>query len=312
MADWQSIRGVVRFAQPVSSETLGGLVRQGLHVAFAPYAAGEALCEQVFATTREVFRTMNHPIGLMLEGATDCLAESWRFACEHQADFFLFPAEHADVMPAEGADGPALCARIASTDEIEPLGRLPLRGVLLTRWAAELLPAIAAWRAQGVFVWVEADAPGWAGEAVDGIVCGPERLSIPQTLLHAPLLPASMLQQRIEPLLHQDIAALLVLTTDGENVRHIASLYPTMPLIAIARRPVYERLLLSLIAHWQVVPTAITSIPPATERLDFAAYIAGLYGFTQGRVLVCGQCWENITDQDPCVIDLAAYGTPAK
>ncbi len=311
MADWQSIRGVVRFAQPISTDEMSALVHRGLHVACASYGDGTTLCAEIFAVAREVFRAMNHPVGLMLEGATDCLAESWRFACEHHADFFLFPAECADVMPTE-VSTPALCARVTCAADADRLARLPLRGVLLTDWRQDLLPAVDAWRAQGVFVWLEADALGWTGQAVDGIVSAPERFDMSRAVVPTRLSSVSTVQREIAPLLNQELAALMVLTTDGDNVRRIASLYPNAPLIAIARRPVYERLLLSLIAHWQVVPTAITTIPPASERLDFAAYITGLYGFTSGRVLVCGQCWEELTDQAPCVIDLAAYAARSK
>ena len=81
--------------------------------------------------------------------------------------------------------------------------------------------------------------------------------------------------------------AIIAMTCETGPIDRLTSYYPTMPVIAVANRKLYERLLLSFCCNYGVLPTAITKIPEKPgEEAGFARFIAGLYGYQPGDTFV--------------------------
>lgn len=81
--------------------------------------------------------------------------------------------------------------------------------------------------------------------------------------------------------------AILAMTADGENIPPLASFLAGIPIIAVANRALYEKLLLSLSGCYGVLPTAITRIPDTDDQvLAFAREVARLYGYQEGETIV--------------------------
>ena len=81
--------------------------------------------------------------------------------------------------------------------------------------------------------------------------------------------------------------AIIAMTCEAGPIDRLTSYYPKMPVIAAANRKLYEGLLLSFCCNYGVLPTAITKIPEKPgEEIEFARFIAGLYGYQPGDTFV--------------------------
>ena len=102
-----------------------------------------------------------------------------------------------------------------------------------------------------------------------------------------------------------DAKAILVLTTDGTNLAPITSLNPPVPVIAIAKRPEREAMLLCQTMRWGTLPTAITRTPESMDVEAFARFVAELYGYQKGDSFVALGHWvEGQNRQQMCCFTL--------
>jgi len=81
--------------------------------------------------------------------------------------------------------------------------------------------------------------------------------------------------------------AIIAMTCKAGPIDRLTSYHPKVPVIAVANRTLYESLLLSFCCNYGVLPTAITKIPENPgEEIEFARFIAGLYGYQPGDTFV--------------------------
>ena len=92
--------------------------------------------------------------------------------------------------------------------------------------------------------------------------------------------------------------AILLFTTDGKNIPAVSSLYPPIPIIAIAKRPEKEQMLLCQTMRWAVLPTAITKTPESMDVEAFARFVAQLYGYRPGDSFVAAGHWVPGQNQE--------------
>lgn len=92
--------------------------------------------------------------------------------------------------------------------------------------------------------------------------------------------------------------AILVFTTDGSNLSAVSSLYPPIPVIAVAKRPEKEAMLLQQTMRWNTLPTAITRTPESMALEGFARFVAELYGYQKGDTFVAAGHWVEGQNQD--------------
>ncbi len=101
--------------------------------------------------------------------------------------------------------------------------------------------------------------------------------------------------------------AIVALTFDGENITKLSSYYLPIPIIAVANRKTSEKLLLSLIGHYGVLPTAITKIPAEKNKhIEFAEFVAGLYGYEAGEIVVITGHFNR--DENPDYVQIQKLG----
>jgi len=99
--------------------------------------------------------------------------------------------------------------------------------------------------------------------------------------------------------------AILILSTDGSNLSSVSSLYPPIPVIAIAKRPEREAMLLCQTMRWATLPTAITRTPESMDVEAFARFVAELYGYQKGDSFIALGHWvEGQNRQQMCCFTL--------
>jgi hypothetical protein len=92
--------------------------------------------------------------------------------------------------------------------------------------------------------------------------------------------------------------AIILFTIDGKNLAAVSSLYLPIPIIAVAKRPEGESMLLGQTIRWGILPTAISKTeqePLHTEK--FARFIATLYGYKPGDRMIAAGHWISGENQ---------------
>lgn len=59
--------------------------------------------------------------------------------------------------------------------------------------------------------------------------------------------------------------AIILFTANGENLAGVSCFYPPIPIIAVAKRPEGEAMLLRQTLRWGTLPTAISKVPPSPQ-----------------------------------------------
>lgn len=277
-------------------EQVDALYESGMRVALVEGAFSAAERRRLTALVKEIFARHNDPIGLMLRldrdddtgvlspfqyvllrGFTAAAAADWREAHGDFTGLVLLEG----ILGGDGVvtDDPDLAMEAArrgmlvlSTDEA-----LVADG-LLYDGAAPLPPR------QEAEIWDETAmllrCAGGAGDWQLGAMA---------------ILAARSAKAK----------AILVFTTDGANLSALSSLYPPLPLIAVAKRPEGEAMLLRQTMRFATLPTAITRVPESRALEPFARFIAELYGYQPGDSFVALGHWVEGENQNRlCVFTL--------
>jgi len=284
-------KNVVELAAGETLEQIDALYLAGMRVAMVDGSCTAQELERLCDLVKKTFYTHNDPIGLMLrltpemqvpaltiyqyillEGFTSADAAAWSGNHPDFTGLLLVKAEaHSDDWTF--ADG------ILTSDEgvaakARDLGLLVLTDNTAIRsdglvWYAGTAAREISQR-QEVLCWEEEYILSRLAKAA------PEKLYGPMAALNAMKCGAK---------------AILVLTTDGGNLSEISSLYPPIPIIAIAKRPERESMLLCQTVRWGTLPTAITRTPESMDVEAFARFVAELYGYEKGDSFVALGHW---------------------
>lgn len=287
-------------------EQVDALYLAGMRVALLDAGCADAELDRLCGLVKQTFYTHNDPIGLMLrlkpgmevaspaiyqyvllDGFTAEAAAVWRAAHTGFTGLVLAKAEENPEKWLDIVDG-ILTSDAAAADCAQTAGLLVLTdnadiqadGLL---WYAGTDPECIAAR-QEKLGWNEQKILQRIADAAAESVYGP------MAVLNA---------------MKCDAKAILVLTTDGSNLAGITSLNPPIPVIAIAKRPEREAMLLCQTMRWGTLPTAITRTPESMDVEAFARFVAELYGYQKGDSFVALGHWvEGQNKQQMCCFTL--------
>ena len=299
-------KNVAELTAGLTLEQIDVLYLAGMRVALLDAGFPDAELERLCGLVKQTFYTHNDPIGLMLrlkpgmevavlaiyqyvllDGFTPETAAAWRAAHPDFAGYVLAKVDENPENWRETIDG-ILTSDAEIADWAQTAGLLVLTddadiqadGLL---WYAGTNPELIANRPEKL---------GWKEQKiVQRIACAaPEQVYGPMAALNA---------------MKCDAKAILVLTTDGTNLAAITSLNPPIPVIAIAKRPEREAMLLCQTMRWGTLPTAITRTPESMDVEAFARFVAELYGYEKGDSFVALGHWvEGQNKQQMCCFTL--------
>lgn len=299
-------KNVAELSAEQTLEQIDALYLAGMRVALLNADFTDAELERLCALVKQTFYTHNDPIGLMLrlkpgmepaelaiyqyvllDGFTAESAAAWRAAHDAFSGLVLAKVEGDPENWLNIVDG-ILTADAAVSDWAQTAGLLVLTdnadiqvdGLL---WYAGTNPEMIANR-QEKLIWNEEKILMRIADATTETVYGP------MAVMNAMKCGAK---------------AILVLTTDGTNLAAITSLNPPIPVIAIAKRPEREAMLLCQTMRWGTLPTAITRTPESMDVEAFARFVAELYGYQKGDSFVALGHWvEGQNQQQMCCFTL--------
>lgn len=287
-------------------EQIDALYLAGMRVALLDAECSDTELERLCGLVKQTFYTHNDPIGLMLrlkpgmegavlsiyqyvllDGFTPESTAAWRADHGDFAGLVLAKAEEDPKNWLNIVDGiltsnaeTADCAQTAGLLVLTDNADIQVDGLL---WYAGTNPECIAAR-QEKLGWNEQKLLQRIADAA------PENLYGPMAVLNA---------------MKCDAKAILVLTTDGSNLAPITSLNPPIPVIAIAKRPEREAMLLCQTMRWGTLPTAITRTPESMDVEAFARFVAELYGYQKGDPFVALGHWaEGQNPQQMCCFTL--------
>lgn len=290
-------KNVVALASGQTLEQVDELYLAGMRVALLDGSCSANELARLCELVKKTFYTHNDPIGLMLrltpdmedaplslyqyvllEGFAPTAAQQWRGSHPDFTGLVLVQASGEDAFAF--ADGiftadPQIAEKardlglLVLTDDIS----IPSDGVLYH--AGTPAEEIAA--RQETLAWDEEYILSRMQQAA------PDKLYGSMAALNA---------------MKSDAKAILVLTTDGSNLSEISSLYPPIPIIAIAKRPEREAMLLCQTMRWSTLPTAITRTPESMDVESFARFVAQLYGYQKGDHFVAMGHWVEGQNQN--------------
>lgn len=299
-------KNVAELSAGQSLEQIDALYLAGMRVALLDGSFEDAELARLCGLVKQTFYTHNDPIGLMLrlkpgmesaelaiyqyvllEGFTAESAAAWRETHTSFTGVTLAKAE-ADIESWLNAvdgilTGDAQIAEVAQTAGLLVLtdnAEIQADGLL---WYAGTDPERIAGREEKL-CWNEQKILKRIADATAEHVYGP------MAVLNA---------------MKCEAKAILVLTTDGSNLAAITSLNPPIPVIAIAKRPEREAMLLCQTMRWGTLPTAITRTPESMDVEAFARFVAELYGYPKGDSFVALGHWvEGQNQQQMCCFTL--------
>lgn len=299
-------KNVAELAAGQTLAQIDALYLAGMRVALLDASYDDAELERLCGLVKQTFYTHNDPIGLMLrlkpgmepavlaiyqyillDGFTPETAAAWR--ADH-ADFTGLVLAKVEGTPANWlsiVDGiltsdaaAADCAQTAGLLVLTDNADIQVDGLL---WYEGTDPERIANRTEKL---------GWHEQKILQRIAdaAPEKVYGPMAALNA---------------MKCDAKAILVLTTDGSNLASITSLNPPIPVIAIAKRPEREAMLLCQTMRWGTLPTAITRTPESMDVEAFARFVAELYGYQKGDSFVALGHWvEGQNKQQMCSFTL--------
>lgn len=299
-------KNVVELASGWMLEQIDALYIAGMRVALLDAGFSDAELERLSGLVKQTFYTHNDPIGLMLrvkpgmepaqlaiyqyvllEDFTVLSAVQWREAHSDFKGLLFAKVETESESWLRIADG-IFCTDPALAEAAQAAGRMVLTdcadiqadGLL---WYAGTDPERIAKR-QEKLVWNEKKILKALSAATTETVYGP------MAVLNA---------------MKCDAKAILILTTDGSNLAPVTALNPPVPVIAIAKRPEKEAMLLCQTMRWGTLPTAITRTPQSMDVEAFARFVAELYGYQKGDAFVALGHWvEGQNQQQMCCFTL--------
>ena len=299
-------KNVAELAAGQTLEQIDALYLAGMRVALLDGSFEDAELARLCDLVKQTFYTHNDPIGLMLrlkpgmepkelaiyqyvllEGFTAESAAAWRenhasftgvtlAKVEANAENWLHVVDGILTGDAEIAELAQTAGLLVLTDNAE----IQVDGLL---WYAGTDPERIAGREEKLG-WNEQKILKRIADATAENVYGP------MAVLNA---------------MKCEAKAILVLTTDGSNLAAITSLNPPIPVIAIAKRPEREAMLLCQTMRWGTLPTAITRTPESMDVEAFARFVAELYGYPKGDSFVALGHWvEGQNQQQMCCFTL--------
>lgn len=287
-------------------EQVDALYLAGMRVALLDADFGDAELERLCNLVKQTFYTHNDPIGLMLrlkpgmdpaelaiyqyvllDGFTTESAAEWKkshpnftglvlASVEGNLEDWLNVADGIVTSDALVADGAQTAGLLVLTDNAE----IQVDGLL---WYAGTEPEMIANRREEL---------AWNEQRILERIAGAAAEDV-----YGPMAALSAMKCEAK--------AILVLTTDGTNLAPITSLNPPIPVIAIAKRPEKEAMLLCQTMRWGTLPTAITRTPESMDVEAFARFVAELYGYQKGDSFVALGHWvEGQNQQQMCCFTL--------
>lgn len=299
-------KNVVELAAGQTPEQIDALYLAGMRVALlnGEYPDGEL--ERLRGLVKQTFYTHNDPIGLMLRLKPGM--EPSELAAYQYVLLEGFTAEAAALWRA---DHTAFTGLLLAKAESGVENWLNLAEGIFTSD-----PAVAE-KAQTAGLLVLTDDPEIQ---VDGLLwyagTDPQRIADRKETL---LWDDGRILRRLEAATGENVygsmavlnarkcgaKAILVLTTDGTNLAPVTTLNPPIPVIAIAKRPEKEAMLLCQTMRWGTLPTAITRTPESMDVEAFARFVAELYGYRKGDSFVALGHWvEGQNRQQMCCFTL--------
>lgn len=289
-------KNVVQLAAGCTLEQVDALYLAGMRVALLDGNCSAEELERLCSLVKTTFYNHNDPIGLMLR-----LTPGTQAASPEGYQYVLldgFTAETARRWKiSSGFSGTVLSKEPASVENWAVDGILTSDPVLAAK-ARDL----------GLLVMVsdpaiKADALLWcAGTPVETIAQRQENPVWDAAYLNSQLIDADVrtLTGRMAALnaMKSGAKAILVFTTDGSNLSAVSSLYPPIPVIAVAKRPEKEAMLLQQTMRWNTLPTAITRTPGSMDLEGFARFVAELYGYQKGDTFVAVGHWVEGQNQE--------------
>lgn len=299
-------KNVAALSDKQTLEQIDALYMAGMRVALLDASFSDAELERLCGMVKKIFYTHNDPIGLMLrlrpgmepavldvyqyvllEDFTAAAAMQWRAAHSSFAGLLLAKAENGVEAWMDIADG-ILTSDPAVAEAAQTAGLL-----VLTDHAG-----------------IQADGLLWhAGTAPEEITNRQEKLQWNEQRILQRIADAAP-EHALGPMavldaMKTDAKAILVLTTDGTNLAPVTSLNPPVPVIAIAKRPEKEAMLLCQTMRWGTLPTAITRTPESMDMEAFARFVAQLYGYQAGdRFVALGHWVEGQNQRQMCCFTL--------
>lgn len=288
----QLLKHVVALEPDCGVLRVGLLAERGMRVALLEGALPAEQRAALRACVQEVFRQRNDPLNTMLRITPDTPV-SW------DGDQYLLlsvfsPSEGIALLRSRGTEAVCLVEEperlsdwngtIHGVLTAQPgLAREAREAGLLVMTTAENLPADARlWPSGTPPEALCAGVPQWDPDDLSAGLSALTQLDPPEaaSALAVPYARAC------------GAAAIILFTADGENLSPCSRFYPPIPIIAVAKRPEGEAMLLRQTLRWGTLPTAITSVPDRTDAVEeFARQIALLYGYQPGERIVASGHW---------------------
>lgn|GEM_PF-4591602 len=229
------------------------LIKASLSAALFDVSDGEYNIEQGVKAVLEAFKNLNSPVALILRTPSDTQTQAVALTERLNFNYIWFtdpPAKPPSIPDVK---------LIATAKNPADLEALPYSCFFLES-EVNLRPA-----GKQIFVKESKNIPA----CVDAMVFEEPR---PQ-----------LFNKTAHNIPEDSPKAIIALTCEAAFIDKVTSFYHKIPVIAVAKRPIYEKLLLSLCCNYGVLPTAITKVPEDSgSEIDFARFVAELYGYQKG------------------------------
>lgn len=296
---------VINLQKEDTAESIDAFVEQGMRVgvidAQEELAVQHSLCRHL----RQVFAQRNTPLGLMLrispEAEPSLLhVDGYQYLLlvgydplKYQAQLAAW-SEKADLIVEEPASLDIWTGRAAGifTEDAALAEEARRRGFMVITSQSQI-PADGLLFPQGTSqdelrAAAQAERPIWAKNGLGDIYFFQQHFN------------GLNCYRAIEAARERGAKAIVALTAWGEGLAALSHFYPPMPIIALAKRPEGEGMLLRQTLRWGTLPTAITKVPEDPDAVEsFARDIARLYGYVSGDVVVATGHWMADKDHTP-------------
>lgn len=285
---------MVCLEEDADENRIDALVEQGLRVALIEGAYREesraALCQAVTAC----FHRRNEPLGLALRLTPETCAGP--LTGYQYIVLAGFSPDRGEAMIASGATD--ACWLVEEPDDVKDWKSISgvLTGRVSTAQTARdrglLVAALRPDLPADALLWPKGTSPDrlssgrkaaeWDDGRLSALTAPGRKSPVEDTAGELALLYARRYGAK----------AIMLLTVDGENLAPVSRFYPPLPIIAVAKRPEGEGMLLRQTLRWATLPTAIGRTPERPEEVErFVRFVAGLYGYQPGDRIIASGHW---------------------
>ena len=278
----------------LEAQSIELLIKAGLSAALFDISISESEIKNGSAEVLTAFVNLNTPVALVLRSPANRLKEAALLAANYKFNYIWITDKANKEDISNLSDGYKIISSVKDTNEIESLmpfcaGFFLDETMIKTETAEKLRQAgkqiFAAEPHNPLIDCVVYENPELikgqkdnAKRPADYLLSRSSHLNNTEDVIaYSAVLAAEKLSAK----------AIIVMCCEASPVDRVTSYYPPMPVIAVANRKLYEALLLSFCCNYGVLPTAITKIPPKSgEEIDFARFVADLYGYQAGDTII--------------------------